>query len=60
MVALARIRVSDGPPSKLPPKREVSLFDTDYWQSLQNGISPLVSAPKSKAEPMDTDSPKRG
>jgi hypothetical protein len=29
-------------------KREVSLFDSDYWQSLQNGKSPVplqISAP---------------
>ena len=45
--------LSDGPPPKVAAKKEVSLFDSDYWQSLQNGKPSLVSstpATKSKAE----------
>lgn len=32
-------------------KREVSLFDSDYWQSLQNGKAPMaVPSPKKNPE----------
>jgi hypothetical protein len=45
---------ADGPPAKMSAtqKREVSLLDSDYWQSLQqhNGKSPSIQVPKTQGK----------